>query len=239
MVPSDHRPPLPQARGVSLADQARETIRSAILDGSFQPGERLTIERLAAELGVSRTPVREALKALEGDGLLRLIPHRGAVVAPFARDEVYHRYAIRAMLEGYAAELACRREVGALADELEAHCSELRALVERADQGEPVETSQFADLNRDFHRAIREGSGSATLIRLLRGLSNPLSFTLAHWSDPVLRRSSLESHVEIAAAFRSRDAQAARQLTEHHLLAARDYLMSGHVARTACSLEGS
>jgi GntR family transcriptional regulator of vanillate catabolism len=215
---------LTEVQGVSLADQAREAIRTAILDGTFQPEERLTIEQLAEELGVSRTPVREALKALEGDGLVRLIPHRGAVVERLARDEIYHRYAIRAMLEGYAAELACRRDAARFARLLERNCEAIAALAEHASADD---VAKLADLNRRFHAVIREGSASATLIRLLGSLRNPVAFTLNYWGDPVKREASLKAHRQIAAAFREADPELARHLTERHLLAARDDLLAG------------
>ena len=212
--------------GLSLADQAREAIRTAIFDGSFAPEERLTIEQLAAELGISRTPVREALKALEGDGLINLLPYRGAVVTPFARDELYHRYSIRAMLEGYAAELACTADAGAIADALEANCAELVAISARLSPDDADGIKRLASLNQEFHQAIHEGSRSATLKRLLGTLKNPLAFTLTFWGVPALRDSSIEIHTAIAAAFRNRQPQLARTLMEKHLLSARDSLMS-------------
>ena len=94
----------------SLADQARDLIRRAIFEGEIQPEERITIERIAADFGISRTPVREALKALETDGIVRIHPHRGAVVQRFEAKELYDRYTVRALLEGFAAELACRND---------------------------------------------------------------------------------------------------------------------------------
>jgi DNA-binding GntR family transcriptional regulator len=212
---------LDEVREVSLADKARESIRTAILDGSLRPSERLTIEQLASELGVSRTPVREALKALEGDGLVRLLPHRGVVVEPVAREELFHRYEIRAMLEGYAAELACRADAAGVAALLEANCDELAALAEHAGD----HATRLAELNQGFHAIIREASGSRTLIRLLASLRNPLSFTLSYWSDAARRQASLAIHREIAAAFRAKRPKLARRLTERHLLDARDLLL--------------
>lgn len=216
---------LTPVQDVSLADQAREAIRSAILEGRFESDERLTIERLAADLGVSRTPVREALKSLEQDGLVRLLPHRGAVVAPMARDELYHRYAIRAMLEGYAAELACRRDGTNLGVALGRNCDEIERLAGN-ESGRARDIRRLTDLNREFHAIIREGSHSATLIRLLDSLRNPVAFTLSYWRNPVYRRASVASHREIARAFAAGDPKLARRLTEKHLLSARDQLMA-------------
>lgn len=205
-----------------LADQAREHIRASILDGTLRPGERLTIEQLAAELGVSRTPVREALKALEQDGLVHLLPHRGAVVESVAREEVHHRYTIRAMLEGYAAELACRNDAAGIADELETICEELETAAKRAKPKDKSAPGRLSQINQEFHAVIRDGSGSRTIVRLLETLRNPVSYTHAHWGDAEKRTSSLEIHREIAAAFREGDPVKTRQLMERHILEARD-----------------
>ena len=110
----------------SLADQARDLIREAIFNGKIKPEERLTIERIAADIGISRTPVREALKALETDGILRIEPHRGAVVRRFDKDELYDFHTIRAQLEGYAGELACKRDAAAVTRDLERIASSSR-----------------------------------------------------------------------------------------------------------------
>jgi DNA-binding GntR family transcriptional regulator len=217
---------LREVRGESLADQARERIRAAVLEGALRPGERLTIEELAAELGVSRTPVREALKALEGDGLVRLLPYRGAVVESVAREELSHRYTIRAMLEGYAAELACAAEAPRLARELERNCDELAAAAESAAAGDLARARRLAELNARFHDLIREASGSRTLARLLDTLRNPVAYTLSYWSEPARRGVSIECHRAIAGAFRAGRPRDARRLMEQHLLTARDEVLS-------------
>lgn len=215
-------PRVAPVQNTPLAEQAREQIRASILDGTIRPGERLTIEQLAGELGVSRTPVREALKALEQDGLVHLLPHRGAVVESVAQDEVHHRYTIRAMLEGYAAELACSLNGARIAVELEALCDRLEAAARRAKPGDRSSIERMSELNREFHGLVRDGSGSRTLIRLLEGLRNPVSYTYSHWQDDERRQASLEIHREITGAFQRGDAKRARKLMEQHIFEARD-----------------
>ena len=211
-----------QVSGVSLAEQARESIRTAILDGTLAPEARITIEELAGELGISRTPIREALKALEMEGLVQLLPHRGAIVARFARDELDHRYSIRAMLEGYAAELACSADPDGMAAALDSICARAEELLDHPDlKG----VSELVDLNMKFHATIREGARSPTLERLLDQLRNPVGFSMAYWSDARRRHTSHEMHVQIADAFKAADPVRARQLTERHLLEARDLLV--------------
>lgn len=205
-----------------LAEQAREQIRASILDGTLKPGERLTIEQLATELGVSRTPVREALKALEQDGLIHLLPHRGAVVELVAREEVYRRYTIRAMLEGYAAELACRADSARIAAELATVCDKLEALARHVVPNDRSAVQHMSELNQEFHGLIRDGSGNRTLQRLLGALRNPVSYTYSHWQDPERRRASLTIHREIAEAFQRGKPAQTRKLMERHILEARD-----------------
>src|SRR5919106_3598852 len=153
-----------QLRETSLAERAREAIQRAILEGSIAPGERISIERIAGELGVSRTPVREALKALEVDGLIVLEPNRGAVVREVARDDLYHRYAIRGMIEGYAAQLACEADPAGLAAVLSANCRKARKLIEGPRATAPRTVRELVALNQDFHAEIRERSGSPTIV---------------------------------------------------------------------------
>jgi DNA-binding GntR family transcriptional regulator len=215
-------PRLREVRGVSLAEQARESIRRGILDGTLAPDERITIEQIAAELGVSRTPVREALKALESEGLIRLLPHRGAVVQPFAREDLHHRYSIRAMLEGYAAEVACRVDAPGVAAALAENCRRLRAAIEAGPP--PGDLWAMVELNQRFHATIHEGSRSATVIRQLALLRNAHAYSLHYWDDEARRMATLEMHEAIAEAFRAGRPARARQLVERHLLGARDLL---------------
>jgi DNA-binding GntR family transcriptional regulator len=209
--------PFAALKEVSLADQAYEMIRGAILESVLKPNERFTIEEMAARLGISRTPVREALKALQGDGMIRLLPHRGAMVERYAHDEIHNRYIIAAMLEGYAAELAAHADAAGLADRLEANCAELDRLCQTVDASSEEDIRKLTELNREFHNLIRQASSSQTLLRLLASLRQPTSYTMHYWQDADCRAISQDIHRKIAAAFRSGDPAAARALVEQHL----------------------
>lgn len=215
-----------QLESASLADRARDNIRTAILEGKLKPGEKVNIERIAEELGISRTPVREALKALETDSMVRLVPHRGAVVEPFAWQEIQHRYVIRSMLEGYAAELACEAGDEELIVALDRNCERLtRALV--AMQGKAkAKVRPLVELNHEFHSLIRNGCGSPTLIRLVDSLRQPSSFSEFFWAVPEYREISVDHHRQITSAFRDRNAKLARHLTEQHILASGEMIAS-------------
>lgn len=202
---------------VSLADRAYEMIRAAILDGELKPNQRFSIEGMAASLGISRTPVREALKALQGDGMVRLLPHRGAMIETYAHDEIRHRYVLAAMLEGYAALLACQADKEGLAEALIANCDRLDALCATVDQDDAETVQKLMVLNREFHGLIHEASGSPTLLRLLAMLRQPNSYSLAYWKVASAREQSQGIHRQIANAFAAKDAEAARALVEKHL----------------------
>jgi DNA-binding GntR family transcriptional regulator len=215
---------LGRIRTQSLADQARDRIRQAIFEGRMQPAERLTIERIAAEFGISRTPVREALKALETDGIVRILPHRGAIVERFDEAELHDRYSVRALLEGYAAERACRNQSPVLAATLAARC---RALEEAAARTAPDDLDAvrvLVELNADFHDEILRASGSTTAIRQLAALTMPLAYRLYHWRVPDRRQVSIDCHRRIVQAFAKRRPKEARRLLEEHVLEARDFL---------------
>ena len=217
----------------SLADQARDLIRQAIFEGRIKPEERLTIERIAAEFGISRTPVREALKALENDGIVRLHPHRGAIVQRFEKDELYDRYTVRAMLEGHAGELACRADAEEIATDLEANCAQLEKAIAKARNDDLDSLRVLTELNSKFHNRILNASGSTTALRILEGLRMPLAYRLYIWRSPESRKSSLKFHRAIAKAFRAKRPQEVRRLMEEHLLEARDFLMSTQMTKEA------
>jgi len=210
---------------VSLADQAKERIRTAILEGVINPGERITIEQIAAELGISRTPVREALKALEVDGIVSLLPRRGAVVESMALEEMVHRYEIRSMIEGYAAWLACRHDAEGVGRKLMEKCDALESAMARVDIEDIAQVRELGELNQQFHRIVRDACQSDIVIRMLESFRNPLTFTIYYWSNKARQETSLAIHREISRAFLAKKPVLARKLMARHLLEARDQFM--------------
>ena len=210
----------------SLADQARDLIREAIFEGKIKPEERLTIERIAAEFGISRTPVREALKALETDGIVRIQPHRGAIVQRFDADELSERYTVRALLEGYAGECACKTADETIARDLDANCDQLQQAIAATSSDDLDAIRVLVDLNSQFHDRILHASGSKTVLRTLEALRMPVAYRLYIWRVPERRQFSLDCHRRIAEAFRADQPKQVRRLMEAHLLEARDFLLA-------------
>lgn len=217
---------LTRVSSVSLAEQARSQIRQAIFEGRIAPEERLSIEKIAAELGISRTPVREALKALEADGIVRLLPNRRAVVQRFGIEDIRERYSIRALLEGYSAELACRTAGAELSRKLEVNCAAMRQQIKSEKLGAEQKAIALARLNVEFHLAIVHSSASAIVQKLLDSLSMPTAYRVHHWRFRERQQATLQFHCAITEAIKGGHALKARKLMEEHILDSRDFMLS-------------
>jgi DNA-binding GntR family transcriptional regulator len=209
-----------------LVDRLAATIQSRVLSGEIPTGMRLRQETLASEFGVSRTPVREALRKLQSSGLVVVEPNRGAVVrGPSARD-VREAYAVRAELEGLAAEKAVARILDSQLDSLRDAEKLFRHSIEAVihDRSRGVERdwsteSEWEQANNLFHQVIQQAAGNRQLLLAIAYLhqSFPRDLTwaaLSHSSH--LLAENVEQHRRILEAIESRDAgEARRQMSEH------------------------
>jgi DNA-binding GntR family transcriptional regulator len=213
----------------ALVDKLAATLQARVISGELVSGTRLRQEALAEEFGVSRTPVREALRKLQASGLVEVQPHRGALVrAPSAR-EIRDAYEVRAELEGLAAELAAQRiqheQLDAL-HEIEREFSETleRLLQARSDGGidaVPVEEIEhWRHANDGFHQQIQEAAANdvlvATLTHLHRNFPRDLTRTVLGESATLLEEN-VHEHEAILAAIARRDAAEARGLMVKHV----------------------
>jgi DNA-binding GntR family transcriptional regulator len=211
--------PLPVPRSASAA--ASEVIRKAIVDGRLPPGRRLKEEELARELGMSRTPIREALLVLESDGLVESVPRRGATVRSYAVEDLDDLYGLRALLEGYAARRAAARISAEALDRLDASCERFERLRPDADAAELVEE------NFVFHNVILEAAGSTRLAGLVRAVVEiPLVYKSFHWYSPEQTVNSQRCHRRLARALRTGDGERAEAAMKEHVLEARDFLLA-------------
>ena len=156
----------------SLTSLAAEAIRGRIVAGELAPGQRLVEETLASELGISRPPVRESLRTLAGEGLVRLIPRRGAVVTSFTLQDVFEIVTLREALEGTAIELALPSPSGVALDELRAA---LVTLERHADEGR--EDMAVPDSAR-LHQAMVALAGNGRLSAAYLALSHQLQILM-------------------------------------------------------------
>src|SRR5690349_6633325 len=118
---------------LTLREKILETIRDAIMSGALKPGEKVAEPELAERFGISRTPIREAFRQLESEGYLTVIPRKGAVVVSFSPKEVEEFYAIKSILEGYAARRACINLTAREVDKLKTINEKLRQLADDGD----------------------------------------------------------------------------------------------------------
>jgi DNA-binding GntR family transcriptional regulator len=195
-----------------LRDHVHEALREAIISGRFRSGDKLNERLLAAELGVSTTPVKEALQRLATDGLVRIEPRRG-VYARFNADQAEQMMLARAALEGMIAREAARRAGDNDLAGLDHHIAEMG----RATEAGAVE--QLTMLNEKFHDAIQAASGCAYLVSLLDGQRiYDRATRAALLSDATERKRALREHRAIARALADRDAARAELAMQDHII---------------------
>lgn len=199
--------------GMSLGEFVLGRLRGAIRDGRYSPGERLRESEVAGWLGVSRTPVREAFRRLQADGLLVLTPWRGAVVAELDRQQVVELYAMRQVLEGTAAGLAAEHATEAEIDVL------FNLLDLDAEAG--TDPARLAEINRGFHAAIYAAAHNRYLLDALNALSDSLALLRSTtYEVPGRAAAARREHREIAEAIRGRDRDAAEHAARAHIATA-------------------
>jgi DNA-binding GntR family transcriptional regulator len=210
----------PLTRNASSA--ATELIRQAIIDGRLPPGRRLKEEELARELGISRTPVREALLMLHAEGLVDVAPNRGAAVRSHSVEDLDDLYQLRAVLEGYSTRRAATRLT-------EDDVSSLRESCERFDEllATGAEMGALVKENLVFHQTILEGAGSARLTSMVRQVIElPLVYRSYVWYSPEQQRISAHYHAQITRALEARDGERAELVMKEHIFEARDLLLA-------------
>jgi DNA-binding GntR family transcriptional regulator len=224
-VPKVLEQEVPLVRNASVA--ATELIREAILDGRLGPGERLKEEELARELGISRTPVREALLLLQAEGLVDAAPNRGATVRAHGPEDLDDLYQLRALLEGYAARRAASRISPEAVDQLRASCDRFEGLRSDTELRELVRENMF------FHGTILEVAGSARLESMVRKVIElPLVYRSYVWYSPDQKQISVHYHRQITTALAAGDAERAELVMKEHVFEARDLLVN-HLRATA------
>ena len=199
---------------------ATALIRDAIVEGKLAPGKRLKEDELARELGISRTPIREALRVLQSEDLVVATPNRGAVVRAHAAEELEDLYELRALLEGHAAYRAAERVTDTEIEEVRASCTRFAAV-------SPDDLAGLVRENLVFHHAILEIAGSARLASMVgKVIRLPLVYNSYRWYSPEQKRISAQYHTRIVDALSAHDAERAQRIMCKHVLEARDVLVS-------------
>jgi DNA-binding GntR family transcriptional regulator len=206
------------------SESVLDGLRGLILGGHYAAGSRLGEVELAETLGVSRTPIREALRLLASEGLVELTPNKGARVMAWTTAELEEVFALRAQVEGLAARRAAERVGPAELDQLERLAV---AHAEATAAGPDWDLDRVYELNSQFHAGVvRAAAGGTSLTSVVGSLvhSAVLHRTLHTFDEVAMERSS-RHHLEIVAALRNRDPDWAECVMRSHLLAARAALL--------------
>jgi DNA-binding GntR family transcriptional regulator len=226
--------PLEPIAVTGLADEIAFRVETAIVEGIYPPGSRLPQDELCERFGVSRTPVREALRKLQARNLVVVVPNRGATVRIPTRKELMDVYDVRSELEGYACALAASRITDELIAELDEAQARLVGLVQelerrRGRDEEPAALHVQANrANEDFHAAIHRASGNERLYQIAQDLGRifPKDYVWrAVRSSEEMEVLNVEEHARIRAALAAGDSERARREMREHILHARAVLL--------------
>ncbi len=206
---------------IPLRDIVFKTLREAIITGNLKPGERLMEIRLANELGVSRTPVREAIRKLELEGLVVMSAGKGAEVAPINEKDLKEVLEIRKALESLAIQLACRNTA---AEDIK-RLKKINEMIHNAVEASDIELITQTDV--EFHEAIYETTANERLIQMLHQLKEHIfRYRLEYIKDMKNKESIVEEHAKIINALDEKNIRIARKETEHHIEVQEKYILN-------------
>lgn len=222
------RNPLPRVLPRNLSQEVYTILRSAILAHDIEPGARLLEAELAAELGVSRAPVREAIRMLEHEGLLESLPRRGATVVTIPEDEIQMFYEFRANIEAKAFARAATRITDDQIEDLRERLATLHAAYRAGD----IDAVTAAD--REFHGAVVSIAGLTLLRRLWSNFDGPLRLRIYQLVDAAANEDTafIESreypHARLLDALAAHDPDEAARLVSGHILEVKELVREAH-----------
>lgn len=202
----------------AVADRAYREIKTRIQDGSLPPGERLVERSLCAALGMSRTPVREALRVLTAEGWVTSRPRRGMVVAGLSREELEEIFEVGVVLEAFVASLAARKAGGSDLKPLKTLLKEMAAVLD----SRAPDRAAYVELDRRLHAEIAGLAGNKRVASLLQAAmdTRALFQAFGRYRDEELQ-VSLQQHGTIVRAIESGDAEWAASAMRTHILSGR------------------
>ncbi|SHF07360.1 GntR family transcriptional regulator [Alkalibacter saccharofermentans] len=188
------------------------TMREAIINGDFKPGQRLMEVQLAEQMGVSRTPVREAIRKLELEGLVVMVPRKGAYVAGLSSEDVKEVLEIRAVLEGLAASLAAKNASAADIEQLQEIVEKFKVAAEEKD------VVRLINFDSDFHDVMYRASKNKKLIQLISALREQVQrFRVAYFTKIRSTQTLIEEHNDLVSSIVNNEPDRARAIAEKHI----------------------
>lgn len=209
---------LPDAADASLSEQSYRVIRSLIEYGELRPGQAIREVELARRLGISRTPVREAIRRLISESVLTVVSSRKVILTELTENHILELYAVLEILEGTAAQFCALHA----SDEEKAS---LQKILEE-EQKHPDDASKLSELNNMFHNTIYSSSHNRYLSRSLRWYADSINLLKGTtFNDPERRMTSHQQHKEILAAIKQRDHEWAYRAARYHIQESRKIRM--------------
>lgn len=196
-----------------LRDVVFNTLRNAILKGELAPGERLMEMHLAEQLGVSRTPIREAIRKLELEGLVVMTPRKGAVVASITEEDLRDVLEVRKVLEQLAVELACVNITEEEMAKLKGAMEEFRKAIHVND------AVDIASKDEKFHDIIYHATRNNRLIQILNNLREQMyRYRFEYVKDEKVRNDLIEEHIKIISALENKDIEDGKAAIKQHII---------------------
>ena len=197
----------------SLGQHVFENLKQALIKGKIVPGSRLIESRLADALGISRTPVREAIHKLEREGYLKKLPRGGFVALGFSKDDIEETFGIRSILESYAARLAAEKHEEKALKPLEDKIAAYQECLDKND------LDSLLQINTEFHELLYDLSRSPRLVKMINDLKDQIyRYRKVILKNEKMARISNEDHIMMLEYIRRRDGEGVEKLVRDHLI---------------------
>ena len=189
-----------------------DMLRDMMMTGKLKEGDKVNENELCTTMGISKTPLREALRVLSVEGLIKLVPNRGAFVTQPTFEEIEEMFDVMSLLEGFCAGAACEK----MRPQDLAHLEEMHDQLE--EQYEQYDQEGYIRINNQYHSFLQEMAGNRTLNQIINGLRKKiLLYRFQSLSAPARFESSIREHRNLLEAFRQHDSQRAKILMQAHL----------------------
>lgn len=204
----------------NISEELVKYIKHQIITGELNPGDRIVETKLARELGVSQTPVREAIRHLHGEGILTIVPNKGPLVRTLDSKDVFEIYSIRSMLEGLAIRLATQHATDAQIAELESFYEQMKRKLH--DDGV---VSLLPD-SLHIHQTIIEMAGHSRLLNMYQSISFQISLVNRLLGARSSKQKEIDQHAELIEALQRRDPDEAERTMRNHIFRSyRDFVL--------------